>query len=1258
MADLIRSHDWSQTPLGPIDHWPQSLRTAANLMLNARQPMWIGWGPSATFLYNDAYIPVLSLAKHPWALGKPAAVVWEEIWDFCGPLTDKVFNQGEASFVDAVRLFMNRGDFLEETFYSFSYSPIRNELGQVAGLFCPNTEVTAQHLNTRRLATLSVLAANALVEKTTQAACESVAQTLARNPDDIPFALLYRTYADEHQLQLEQAVHLPAGDVRLSPSVVGLDGATPGPLNLPLADVLTQGKMAVGTWTDATGLPLGLVGQPVTRAVVLPLIAPGQEQPIGVLVAGINPARQLDIDYQTFFELVANQVATAIQNAHTAQEERQRLDQLAELNRAKTLFFSNISHEFRTPLTLMLGPLDELLRGSDPLMTESQRIHAEAAHRNASRLLRLVNTLLDFSRLESGRLQASFAPTDLATLTTDLTSSFRSIIEKAGMQLVVATEPLAGPVAVDPVMWEKIVLNLLSNAFKFTLSGTITVHLAQTGEQVTLTVQDTGVGIPPTDLPRLFERFYRVEGAQGRSFEGSGIGLALVSELVGLHGGTISVRSELGVGSTFTVQLPTHQAIITPTYDQPTLTTDLFLADAESILVATPDSQLSTETSKPAPAQSGTSRKRVLLADDNADMRAYIHRLLSPHYDVDVVADGREALAAIQREMPDLLVSDIMMPHIDGTELVKNLKANPQTAHLPVMLLSARAGEEATRDGYTAGADDYLTKPFSANELLIRVRAQLQLAQTRQENQQQLRHLFKQAPVAIAIMEREPDFIYRLANTAYAELVDRPLEAIIGQPLLAVLPEIDGQGFDKLLTQVMTTGIPFVAREAPISLTLQGISKSLFLDYIYHPMRDPGGEVNSVMSVVIDVTEQVTARQAIEASQRQFQQLTDLVPQILWTARPDGSVDYFNQPWYDYTGFAKAEENQTWLPILHPDDVPTALATWANSIRTGDPYQIEYRFADRRHPGQYRWFMGRAIPVRAETPDGRPGPITKWFGSCSDIHESKLASEVLERRVAERTGELRSLNTDLERSNFDLMQFASVASHDLKEPLRKVQAFSNLLLVSLEEKLDEDERAHFDRIIRAAARMQNLIDDVLRLSKLSKVDARYEPVDLTATINQIKEDLEIAIQEKNAVVQTETLPIINAIPGQMHQLFQNLISNALKFTANRRPVVTIETSPITDQLRTEFGLADGQYVAICVRDNGIGFEMQYVDKIFGMFQRLHRRDHYEGTGIGLTICRRIVENHHGYIIAEGVPNQGASFQLILPVNYQQRTEAN
>ncbi|MBD2565119.1 MULTISPECIES: ATP-binding protein [Nostoc] len=509
-----------------------------------------------------------------------------------------------------------------------------------------------------------------------------------------------------------------------------------------------------------------------------------------------------------------------IQEQSAREEERQRAETLAELDRAKTLFFSNVSHEFRTPLTLILAPVQDALSDSLNPLTSSQRERLELAHRNSLRLLKLVNTLLDFSRIQADRLKANYEPTDLSTYTAELASIFRSAIENANLQLVVDCPPLPDPIYVDREMWEKIVLNLLSNALKFTFEGIISVSLKPKANTVELIVSDTGVGIAASELPHVFERFYRVKGAKGRSYEGSGIGLSLVQELVKRHGGAIAVTSAVDQGTTFTVTIPTgiahlpaDQIGVPSTLSSTAVTANAFVEEAwgwlpeeeeggrrqeaggrrqeaggreqgaggtaldestefqlqnsevhaQSLEVHAQSSEVQAQSlevhvqssevhaqstefqlqSSEVHAQSSevhvqsSKRARILLVDDNADMRDYLKRLLSQYYEVETVNDGLAALATIRRggsaKVYDLVLTDVMMPRMDGFELLRSLRADPNTQTIPIILLSARAGEGSRVEGLETGADDYLIKPFSARELLARVKVNLQLAQLRRE---------------------------------------------------------------------------------------------------------------------------------------------------------------------------------------------------------------------------------------------------------------------------------------------------------------------------------------------------------------------------------------------------------------------------------------------------------------------------------------------------------------------------------------------
>ncbi len=424
---------------------------------------------------------------------------------------------------------------------------------------------------------------------------------------------------------------------------------------------------------------------------------------------------------------------------HEANNElRDANTKLGELDAVKTTFFNNVSHEFRTPLTLMLGPLEESLADEDEPLGPRQKGRIELALGNAARLLKLVNTLLDFSRLEAGRLRASFAPLDASKFTAELAGMFQSAVEAARIKLVIDCAPLREPVWIDRDMWEKIVPNLVSNAFKFTLAGEIVVRTREEEAHFVLEVADTGVGIPPTELPRIFDRFHRVTGGVARTHEGSGIGLALVRELVGLHGGNVTVESTVGQGTLFRVtilkgfaHLPPDAVLHTPVDARTLRGASAYAQEAARWGGRSHDLERPSRTPRSDSSRPG--RRRVLVVDDNADLRAYVSGLLAEDYEVTTAADGLEALAAVQKRSPDIVVSDVMMPRLDGLGLVRNLREDPASASLPIILLSARAGEDSAIAGLDVGADDYLMKPFSAPELLARVRTHVELARVRRE---------------------------------------------------------------------------------------------------------------------------------------------------------------------------------------------------------------------------------------------------------------------------------------------------------------------------------------------------------------------------------------------------------------------------------------------------------------------------------------------------------------------------------------------
>ncbi len=1362
LGEMIRNYNWADSPLGPIDTWSQSLRTTVNLMLNCKNPVWVGWGPHNTFLYNDAYIDVLGKEKHPWALGKPAGVVWEEIWDYCGPLSDLVFSEGKGSSVSDAQLFMKRGNFLEEVYYSFSYSAVIDESGAVGGLFCPNLETTDKILNERRNQTLTELSAKALIEKTLPAACATAIATLGQNPHDIPFALIYLCDNDGHTMVIEQRVGLTQ-DTSLFPDSFPADDA-PG-----LAAIVKSGTPVVLPLPEDGTYPKGMAGQPVTQAIVLPLIS--NNKTAGLLVCGLNPTRRLDADYNTFFEMAAGQIATAIQNATAIENERKRLEMLAEIDRAKTVFFSNISHEFRTPLTLMLGPLEELQENHSLTYDAMEKV--ETTHRNAIRLLRLVNTLLDFSLIESGRMKAKFVPIDIAGYTRNLAANFRSMIERAGMKLIIETEKLSNPVYADRQMWEKIVFNLLSNAFKYTLKGSITITIADEGRNLALRVSDTGSGIPEKELPRIFTRFYRILNSEGRSFEGSGIGLSMIREFVMQHGGAISVESIEGRGSTFTVLIPFGKKHLPAEQVFEGTPGDISVTELPEDMIISERLPADNDIKSTAPDDADT----LLIVDDNPDMRRHLQSLLEKKYHIVTAENGAVALKKIETHNIALVLSDIMMPVMDGITLVKELKKKPDTAVLPIILLTARAGEESRIKGYETGADDYLVKPFSAKELMARIQSQIKITKTRNLLRSQFRNLFVKAPVAITILRGE-NLIIELANDCMLELLNKTAEELHNRPLPEALADLTSDHDIALMRQVLLTGIPYSEEERAMERFRDGKKQRIYLKFTMQPLFEEGAAASGVMILAQDITHEVQARKRIEENERKFRNLIRQAPigiiifrgenlvidevndrylKMLWLDRknilgqqfPDvlagikgsaiernlkevfrtgrthihtelpfllekagkqevhyfsstyqplmeednivgvialvddvseayfarkakeqneedlriiletmphmayranerGELIFYNQRFYNYTGLTPEEAaGFGWQPVIHPDMLQEVYDKWMHSINTGGEFNISVPMR-RASDGAYRWHLSRAVALRDEN-----GAIVQWVGTVTDIHEQKVFSEKLEAMVNDRTERLHnsnkllaSKNLELEQSNKELESFNYVASHDLQEPLRKIRTFINLIK---DRGSDANYEFYLNKIDSSAQRMAQLIQAVLAYSRLSHGARDLQPTDLDKILNEVISDYELDITEKNIAITHTTLPVLHSNPLQMNQLFSNLLGNAIKYSSDN-PKITIShrlVSGFEINGHHPENLSD-KYLEITFADNGIGFDEKYKQQIFKLFQRLHGKDEYSGTGIGLSICKKIVEQHHGFISADSYPGEGTTFTVLLP----------
>ncbi len=1293
LGAMMRGLDWAATPLGPPETWPQRLRSIVNVVLTSRFAMWMGWGPDLVFFYNDAYAPTLGV-KHGRALGRASREVWEEIWDDIGPRIDSVLATGEATWDEALLLFLERSGYAEETYHTFSYSPLRDDDGLIAGHLCVVTEDTARIIGERRLRTLRDLASN-LADATTEASViDAARRSLVANDRDLPFTLLYFSDA------AGQAPRLVASTGFAADTAAAWSGDTAA--TLWRAQEIEEGAQRAHVHLpDLTDFPSGAWQRRPRRALVLPLARQGQDQPAGFLVCGLNPHRELDGAYTDFLGLVAGQIASGLASTRAFEEERRRAEALAELDRAKTDFFSNVSHEFRTPLTLMLNPVEDLLARATG---ESERQLLQVAHRNAHRLLKLVNTLLDFSRIEAGRDQACYVPVDFSRVTADLAATFRSAIESAGLRLSIDAPHLPAPVFLDQDMWEKVVLNLLSNAFKFTFEGEIAVIVRADGEGVALTVRDTGTGIPAAELPNLFKRFHRVTGARGRSFEGSGIGLALVRELVERHGGSIRVESELGVGSAFIVWIPFGAAHLPPERigavapQAPAASrAAAFVEEAARWLPAAPELAL------PAPLRHGAETGTVLLADDNADMRDYVAGLLrAAGFSVHAVADGLEAVQQAPVVCPDLVLADVMMPRLDGFGALAALRRDPLTHDIPVILLSARAGEAARVEGLQAGADDYVTKPFNARELLARVDGTLRLARLRREAAREQRRL-------ASIVEASSDFILCtdaalntvFVNDAGRRMVGLPESASTALPSARdFVPQGDRQRLDaEMMGALRKHG------RARGEGTLRHFGGGPDIPVIYDVFRidDP---VTGRDLYFACVARDISQRRRIEARLMAQKRILEMIAKAAPLSQTLDEVALFVEAHEAGARCAVllVSEDQTTILRPHAPSLPAAwhgyfqniairppyIGTCATALATGSVVSVSDVANDCAYSEGWRdMLLAQGFQAVRSTPvldsEGRqvaslalyyasvrdPTPLDPaLIGIASDLAaiaiERRRADDslqelnrTLEGRVADRTSELAAANRQLlaqidEREQMEATlrqmqrleavgQLTSGVAHD----------FNNLLTVILGQvefaRREVDSPGTLRRlgmVQEAAQRGANLTAQLLAFSRRQRLNP--QPVNLNQAMRGMEELLRSTL---GGTVRLEVALQPDLWPALVDQTQLELV--VLNLAINARDAMPVGGALTIATANASLGFPtapaeprEGDYVVVEVSDTGTGMSADILQRVFEPF--FTTKEPGKGSGLGLAQVYGFAKQSGGGVKIDTRLGHGTSVRVYLP----------
>jgi signal transduction histidine kinase/DNA-binding response OmpR family regulator len=1206
MGERIRAFDWSRSPLGPRDTWSPALRATLGVMLANRFPLLLWWGPEYISIYNDAYVPILG-NKHPNSLGLPVRECWSEIWDILKPLIDTPYKGGPATWIEDLELHIQRLGRPEETHFTVAYSPVPDEATDhgIGGVLATVHEITQKVIGERRgaiLRDLGVRAAQASAEET----CRSAAQILAQHGKDVPFALLYLVDDDGRHARLAATAGVDAGNDVVA-AVVRLDQIDPG---WPLATAFRTLETVTVTdlETRFCGIPPGPWPDPPHSALVVPIRSNKPDELAGLLVAGVSAHLTLDTLYHDFYELMANQIATAIGNARAYEEERKRAEALAEIDRAKTAFFSNVSHEFRTPLTLMLGPLEDLkleFGGAQSPLTIRQQQLLDLVHRNSIRLLKLTNTLLDFARIEAGRVTAAYEKVDLGGLTAELASNFRSATDKAGLRLEIETGPLPADVFVDRDMWEKIVLNLLSNAFKFTFTGEIgvAVRTSPDGRHAEIIVRDTGTGIPATELPHLFDRFRRVDGARGRSFEGSGIGLALVQELVKLHGGgAINVVSDPGRGTSFTISLPfgcahlpADQIKTGAAQARTNLRAQAYLDEAIGWLGG---SETADHVAPPSPEDVGlnvavdSSRKsRIVLADDNADMRDYVCRLLSGQYEVEAVADGRLALDAALRKRPDLILSDIMMPGLDGVGLLQALRKNDGLQDIPVIFLSARAGEEAKLEGLRHGADDYLVKPFSARELLARVEANIELSKIRSERARLLEE-----------ESRVLEILNRVGSTVAAELnLDRAVQFVTD-----AATELTGAAFGSFFYNIIDE-----KGESYTLYTLSGVPREAFSKFpmprntaVFAPTFSGEGIVRS---------DDILKDARYGKNDPHYGMPKGHLPVRSYLAAPvvSRSGEVLGGLFFGHPDSGKFTERSERL-------VAGIAAQAAITIDNARLFQAaEREVAERR---------------RAETA----------LQALNATLEQRVSEEVRERTKAEE--QLRQV-----QKMEAIGQLTGGIAHDFNNMLAVIIGGLNILQRRL-EKGETDVGRFVEGAIDGAQRAAGLTQRLLAFSRQQPLAP--EPVNPNKMVSGMTELLTRTLGEQISIETVLGAGVwqVKADPGQLENAILNLCVNARDAMACGGRL-TIETSNayVDDTIAKEYALPPGQYALIAVADSGAGMSADVMARAFDPFYTT--KEVGKGTGLGLSQVYGFVRQSGGHVKIYSEIGIGTTVKIYLPRHY-------
>ncbi|MFC0780431.1 PAS domain S-box protein [Flavobacterium sp. HJSW_4] len=1323
MGNLIRSADWSKTPLGDPKNWPQSLKTMTAMMLGNPFGMYIAWGENYTQLYNDAFRPILGASKHPKALGISSRETFSEIWDTIGPMFSDVMKGNAVSFPD-FKVQLDRNGYTEDCFFDFSYSPIKTENGSIGGILVTVIETTEKKIVSDALQESNARFVNNIMQA-------PVAMCIFRGENHVV------EIANEQMLQLWET---KAENIINKPIFEVLPGFKKQGFDEILNSVFRDGKKIT---TDEHFVQLNRNGQ--TENTYINFVYEALREKDGT-ISGVAA--------------IATEVTAQVLARSKVEESEQKIRQLVE--NAPFPIAVYVGKEMRIELANESiikvwgkGPnvigktyteiLPELK--NEPIFKQVETVYetGQSFHSKNTRIDIIVDNVLktsyfnysftplfDLNGKIYGVMNTAVDITDLYLAKQKIEESdkrFRNTVRQAPVGITI----LRGPEYVAE-MANEAYLKLVDRTEENFVGRPLYDSLPEVKETVSAlldSVLNTGIPFHGIEVPVPLNRYGKIETSY----------FDFLYHPLKEEDGTIS-------GILVTVTEVSEKVEARKKVE----------LNEDRLKIVVEASELGTWELNVKNKDFTYSDRYLEIIRGYTNDKSLTHQELLTHLHPDD-ANARD------KGFKEALKSGLLNYEV-------RVIWKDQSIHWV---------EAKGKVFY-----DENNQPEKLIGTIRDITEEKEYQQKIEESEKKLRNLIMQSPVPKAIL-RGNDFVIEMANFVLLSNIWKKEESEVqGKKILEIFPELKSQKYGHLLKQVYESGNVYAESESLLYIKNEKLGNQFYVDFEFAPLRESDNSISGIRMTLIDVTEKVEARKKIEESEKRFRSLTESIPQLIWETDAEGNSLFTSGKWLEYTGVEPGIEG-SWQKMIHPDDFEENVKVWQHALKTGEMYRCDVRMHRKDGSYRWHTVIGEPVfgldnkiikwvgaftdihtekaftheleqQVTARTREliqineslrkseeryhlmveevqeysilylNSKGIVENWnvgaekikgykaeeiigkyfaiFYTEEDqkaklpekllelarekgkvIHEgwrsrkngslfwasvvitavhnkkgdiigfSKVTHDLTERKKADdklkmNALELEQKNNELEEMNKELQSFAYISSHDLQEPLRKIQTFASQIIEKESESLSENGKDKFKRMQNAAQRMQTLINDLLAYSRTNSQERIFIKTDLSQIIKEVKEDLTEELEQKSAVIEIGQTSEVDIIPFQFKQLLYNLISNSLKFSNPEIPIVIKIASEIAlgENLAEEKLIPAKKYCHIKVSDNGIGFEAQYNKKIFEVFQRLHGRDRYNGTGIGLAIVKKIVENHNGIITASGIHNEGASFDIYIPVN--------